>query len=230
MKKIIAFSVFSVLLLTSVTNASYTELDCKSDTIFTENSCNQCFDWGQQSQDANLGMLSDLWKNNWTVDQALIEAEQDKPSMKSINNAVWTQTPDAENFWELTDSVKASFDSKNESYILKAGKSVDWIQSKLGYAYNLTKNTARQWENIGILVYPISTHVLTASGSMEEAKVHKECVLFKSAWISAPVVQSQTPVNQQPVKQLPKTWPEHVLLLLLAMILGFGLLKITQKS
>jgi len=229
MKKIISLSILVSLILSSITSAAYTEIDCATDTVFTENTCNQCFDWGKQNQDANLGFLSDLWKNDWTLDQALIEAEQEDPTMKSINNTIWTQTPDSENFWEFTDSMKALLDTKEEAYILKAGKSIDWIQSKIGYAYNLTKNTAAEGENIGLLIYPISIHTISASGSMDETKVHKECVLFKSAW--APIVPTPVQnITEQPVKQLPKTWPEHVLLLLLAMILGFGLLKITQKS
>jgi hypothetical protein len=42
-KKIILASIVTLLTITSA-SAAYNEIDCSSDPVFQENSCNQCFD------------------------------------------------------------------------------------------------------------------------------------------------------------------------------------------
>ena len=69
-----------------------------------------------------------------------------------------------------------------------------------------------------------------------ESSEHKECVLFKSNTNAAPdpVVQPNIPVTNNPVQAAtynPKTGPEHyILLMLLAMILGFGFIKMKKSA
>jgi hypothetical protein len=50
-------------------------------------------------------------------------------------------------------------------------------------------------------------------------------VLFTSA---TEKTEEVAPIVEKP-KKLPQTWPEHILLLILAMILAFGVVKFTQK-
>jgi LPXTG-motif cell wall-anchored protein len=57
---------------------------------------------------------------------------------------------------------------------------------------------------------------------------HRECVLFKSGVPSttpAPIV-----VENAPVKKLPQTGPEHILLVLIALLLGLGLFGLKRKN
>lgn len=61
-----------------------------------------------------------------------------------------------------------------------------------------------------------------------ETEEHKECVLYASAGTPetpiTPVEQPETP------KELPKTGPEHIVLALIALLLGLGILKMTRKA
>lgn len=224
-KKLVIASFASLLAFASTVNWAYTEVACSTDSVFEENSCNQCFDGGTQSTGNNIGLLSDSWVNSWEKSLILYKDEQDEPTMVSLNWAMWNQTPDADGFWEYTEDMDALYSGEEGWYILWAWNTVTWLQSKLWYAYNLAENTAIEWENIWLLVYPIITHVVNTGWDIEiNWDTHKECVLFKSAeaW-------EVTATPEKP-KELPQTWPESILLLFLAMLLAFWVLKLTRKA
>ena len=96
------------------------------------------------------------------------------------------------------------------------------IKSKLGYAYSIDKNTAEKWTNIAMLVYPISSRNILSDGTTTSADEHKECVLYKS-W--EPVKEVVTTP-----KKLPNSWAEHILLVILALLLGFWIMKFRKKA
>lgn len=226
-KKLLA--VISLLAISTPSFAAYEEIECSTDKAFSENSCNQCFDWGSKVQGDNLGLLSDLWVNAIDVSKILYKEEQKDPYMVNLNtaNVNWTQTPDAEKFWEYTDEFNALYSEKDFGYVLAAWKSVNWLKSSLSHAYKLDKNTAPSWENIGMLIYPIVTHNILASGevSMDDSTSHLECVLFKSWDAAKEVVVPEAP------KKLPQTWPaEFMMLIVLAMVASFWILTIRSKS
>lgn len=218
-KKIISFfTALAILSAISVTSAAYTELDCSVDPIFSEYSCNQCFEWEAQAVWSNIWFMSDNWINTWDQPLILFKDEQDYPEMILLNWAVWQQVPNSTDFWEYTPNMEELYNDVEWGYILLPGQSVDWIQSKLWSAYNLLENTSIEWENIWLLTYPIVAHVINSNDNIEvEAQNYKECVLFKSVAPTVPV-------------ELPETWPESMLLLLVAMLLGLWLLKITKSS
>ena len=216
-KKLLLVSVIVSLSITSGVNAAYEEVSCTTDSVFAANSCDQCFTWGEKWRGANIGLLSDKWINNSNNSQLLFKDEQKNPEMIPLNGSIWNQLPDTEGFWEYTEAMKAKYDEIEWGYVLWSKESVDWIQSALGSAYNLAENTAAKWVNIGLLVYPIATHMMAADDTIEaDSDIYKECVLFTSAAPTKP--------------KLPKTWPESILLLIIAMLLGFGLLKITKRA
>ncbi len=221
LKKILA--IVSLLVVTTPSFAAYEEIECSTDTVFSENSCNQCFDWGAKMQWDHLGLLSDLWMNVTDIAKLLYKEEQVDPEMVNLDtdNVNWTMTPNTDSFWEYTDDLDNLYSDLDGWYILEAGKSVTWIQSALSHAFKLETNTAGEWQNIGLLVYPISTHNILEDWEITiDNAEHKECVLFKS-WEAA---------IEKP-KKLPETWPsEFILLAILAMILGFGLLKFRIRS
>ena len=225
-KKILAIS--SLLIIATPSYAAYEEVECSVDSVYSEYSCNQCFDWGSKIQGDHLGLLSDLWMNATDVAKILYKEEQTDPEMISLDssNVSWTQTPGSEGFWEYTDEFNALYSDLEEWYVLNAGNSVTWIKSNLSHAYKLEKNTATEWANIGLLVYPITTHNILADGEITiDNSEHKECVLFKSGEAAKAVVASEEP------KKLPETGPaEFMLLAILAMILAFGLLQYKTKS
>ncbi len=227
-KKLLA--VLSLLAISTPSFAAYEEIQCSTDKAFQENSCNQCFDWGSKVQGDNLGLLSDLWKNTTDASKILYKEEQKDPYMVNLDNTnvTWTQTPSADKFWEYTDEFNALYSEKDFGYILAPGKSSTWLKSSLASAYTLEKNTAKSWQNIGMLIYPITTHNILAWGevSMDSSNAHLECVLFKSGDAKAPEVVIPTAP-----KKLPQTWPgEFMMLIVIAMISGFWILKFKTKS
>ena len=221
--KTIFLSLLISLVSISGANATYTEVACSTDPVFDENACNQCFDWGDQSAWSHLGLLNDDWINTWDQSMWLIKWEQDEPRMISLNWAIWIQNPDGEDFWEYTPNMEDLYSEEEEAYILPAWASVDWLQSKLGYAYTLEENSANEWDSIGLLVYPIVTHYIDNWGNIDiDGDTHNECVLYKSG--------ETWEIPKEKPKELPKTWPESILLLFLAMLLGFGVLKLTSRA
>ena len=227
----------SLLTLTVTgTNAAYKEIQCSADPIFAANSCNQCFSGWSKGEGANLGFLKDEWVNTSTVDKMLYKEEQEMPKMVNLNSSLvsWKEVPWKAGFWEYTADFNKLYKADEEGYILGKGKKVVWLASKNGYAYKLEKNKVEAGKNIGLLVYPISTHNISSNGDISVDSVeHKECVLFTS-W--APVVKENvatgtTPSKNTPAKKLPKTGPEHyILLMLLAMVLGFGIMKLRKNA
>lgn len=217
----------SLLVIATPSFAAYEEVECSIDTVFTENSCNQCFNWGSNAQWDYLGLLSDLWMNVTDVSKILYKEEQVDPDMINLSpsNVTWTKTPSAEGFWEYTDELNALYSDIEEGYVLEAGKTVTRIKSSLSNAFKLDTNTATAWSNIGLLVYPISTHNILADGEITlDNSEHKECVLFKSA-------EAATEVIVKEPKKLPESWPaEFMLLIIIAMILGFGVLQFRART
>jgi len=217
----------SLLAIATPSFAAYEEIECSTDTVFSENSCNQCFDWGTKVQWGYLGLLSDLWMNVTDIQKIVYTEEQVDPEMINLDssNVSWTQTPSSENFWEYTDEFEALYSETEEGYILDAGESVNWIKSAWSNAYQLAKNTASEWSNIGLLVYPISTHNILEDGEITiNNSEHRECVLFKS-WEA-----SEEEVPEEP-KKLPETGPaEFILLLVAAMLLGLWIMKFRTRS
>jgi len=222
-------SILPLLFLVTPTNAAYEEIQCSTDSVFSEYSCNQCFDWGTKVEWDNLWLLTDLWQNVTDLKKILYKEEQSDPQMINLNssNVTWTQVPDSNNFWEYTDEFNALYSDTDFWYVLEPGKSVTWLKSTLSHAFKLEKNSATKWTNIGLLVYPIISHPITADWeiSMDNSQEHKECVLFKS-WDEAVVV-----IPKEKPKSLPQTWPaEYLMLLILSFVLGFWVLKFRTRS
>lgn len=215
----------SLLMITVPSFAAYTEIDCSTaDPVFTENSCNQCFNWSSKIQWDNIWLLSDLWMNVTEVQKIVYKEEQVNPEMINLDsaNVSWEQTPNSENFWEYTDEFNTLYSDIEGGYVLDAWSSVTWLESSLSHAYKLDKNTAEAGANIGLLVYPITTHNILADGEITiDSSEHRECVLFTSWEAAEEVVEPE---------YLPETGPaEFMLLIIVAMILGFGVLQFRTK-
>lgn len=213
---------------------AYDEIECSTDSVFSEYSCNQCFDWWTRVQWDNLWLLTDLWSNVTDVKQILYKEEQRDPQMVNLSpsNVTWTQVPDSNNFWEYTDELNNLYNEDDFWYVLDPGKSVVWLKSTLSHAYNLEKNTTQEWENIWMLIYSIVSHNILSDGevSMDDSSEHLECVLFKS-WESAIEEEPEEEVIPETPKELPPTWPEdYLLLLIFAMIFSFWILWFRKKA
>ncbi len=225
-KKLIWTLLVFVLSSTGLVSA-YNEIDCSSDIAFESYSCNQCFDWGTKAKWDFIGLLMDDWINPTDKSQIMYKEEQRMPEMINLSpsNVAWSQTPSSEGFWEYTDDFEALYSEDDFGYILEAWKRVTWLESKMWYAYKLDNNAAAANWNIGLLMYPVSVHTIADdwSPSMDDEE-HIECVLFKSAGAE----EIEEP--EQP-ERLPDTGPtEYILLLIIAMLLGFGFLRMSSRS
>ncbi len=226
-KKIL--TILSLCIIAIPSFAAYEELDCSSDPVFSENSCNQCFNWWAKMQGDHLGLLSDLWINATDVSKILYKEEQVDPTMIALDseNVSWTMTPNEEWFWQYTEEFNALYSEEEEWYVLESWKSVNWIKSSLSSAFKLEKNTAKAGANIGLLVYPISTHNILADWEITiDNAEHRECVLFKSAESANWVVETE----EKP-QSLPQTWPaEYIVLAFIAMVFWFIILQFRMRS
>lgn len=221
-KKTLSLVALSLITVAS-TSASYEEISCDTDSVFGQNSCDQCFTGGAKSAGDNIGFLSDLWVNNSGQDHLVLKDEQEMPKMVDLSggNTLWSQTPSSLDFWEYTEEFDALYSEDDDAYILENGEQVTWIQSKFGYAYSVEANTTPSGENSGLLVYTLVSHALTADGGLDmDGTEHKECVLFTSG---APTEEPEVATPKEEPKELPQTGAEHVLLLLIALLATFGI-------
>ena len=225
MKKVL-LSTIALLAITGVssTSAAYSEVSCGSDEVFAAYSCIQCFDWWEKAENTNLGLLTDVWSNTTSKDMYMLKAENeltDSVRMFSLNDAAWSYEPSQDGFWEYTENLE-TINNDEGFYTLESWESVDWIQSKMGYSIKLNKSSS-EGENIGLLKYTLNVHLDEGGFPATDTTSHTECVLFKSAW-------GETPVTPEEPKELPKTGPQEVLLLLLSLLLAAGLFFASRKK
>nr|MDD3720250.1 LPXTG cell wall anchor domain-containing protein [Candidatus Gracilibacteria bacterium] len=227
--KILTGAIIFGLTLQSAT-AAYTEVNCDTNSAFTENSCKQCFDGGEKGEGEAFGFLSDIFSNKTGNSKLIYKEEQTMPNMVNLggDKSTWSQTPSSEDFWEYTTDFDALYSKEQEAYVVPAGTDVKWLQSKMGYAYKLDKNTVPKGENVGLLVYTVASHDLVNGEVSVDTAEHKECVLFKSG--SPSIVQTPTVVEKQEVKKLPQTGPEHIVLFALSLLLALGLFGLKRKN
>ncbi len=218
----------ALLLVISTFNVAYSadqEIECSSDPVFSENSCTQCFDWGEKAEWAYIWLLSDVWENTSNNPKVIYTEQQEMPVMYNLDesNVSWSQTPSSEDFWTYTEEFESLYSDEQLGYVLEPGMSVKWLESNLSYAYSLDENNATQGENIWLLVYSILSHNILDSGEVStNSEPHNECVLYKS-WDENEEMP-ETPTD------LPQTGPaEFLLLLVLAMILGFWIVRFRQS-
>ncbi|EKE29141.1 MAG: hypothetical protein ACD_2C00220G0004 [uncultured bacterium (gcode 4)] len=207
---------------------NYVEVACDKD-FFTQNACNQCFDWGKKAVGEKVTWLTDSWTNPNTTEQVIYKDEQKFPELISLG-WVWGSNPqEPEKFWkyseELTWTDSATGSGKQE-FLLEWGKMTWFLESDLGAAYVLQSTDKKEWEATWLLKFTINYHDTDATAKESAAKVHTECVAYY-AWVPAPV--TPVPVTPQEVTQV-KTGPESLILILVALVLSFWLLKFRKKA
>lgn len=229
----------AVLFAVSITSASagYDEIECSTDAVFSANACDQCFEWWQKAVGDNIWFIDDEWFNIGNTAKIMFKEEQTMPRMLSLGGSNWSQVPDSDNFWEYTPELEALYSENDQGYILDAGWKVKFIASALDSAYLLNSTESAQWENAGLLVFPLLSHTMMEDGDIStDDSVHNECVLFK-AWASeaapAPANPSSPSTPWQPApKQMAQveTGAEAYLILLFALILGFVYIKTRKQA
>ena len=213
-----------------VSAVTISEVSCTTDAVYWQNTCDQCFLREPAAVNGDvIWFLSDLWENKWDVDQILFKEEQQMPRMFPLNGASWKElkVSDSLDFWVYPSDLETVYSSDDEGYILKPGKSIKWIETTLGSWYELSNNTSAQGTNIGLLVYEVWVHYMPGGIAQIDTTKHRECVLVKSGapgTTPPPVTPPVTP------PELPQTGPEHVLLVLIALLLGSWIFFMTRKK
>lgn len=223
-KKIFSAAILAMYLSTS-TYGAYDEVTCDSNPAFGDQSCSQCFTGGEVAQGDNKGLLTDVWENYTESDHVLFKEEQEMPQIVSLGGASWAEVKasDSVDFWMYTEDLDALYDEDALGSVLPAGETVTWLESTVGSAYQLETNPAPQGENVGMILYDIVTHEVDEDGiPSTDSDAHRECVLFTSGTPGETPVVPETP-------RLPETGAEHLLLALVALMLGFGFLKFRNK-
>lgn len=224
LKKIFSAMILAMYLSTS-TYGAYEEVSCDSDPAYWAQSCSQCFTGGEVAQWDNKGLLTDIWENFTESDHVLFKEEQEMPRIVSLGGASWAEVKasDSVDFWMYTSDLDALYEEDALGSVLPSGETVTWIESTVWSAYQLESNPAPQGENVGMILYDIVTHEMDDNGiPATDSDTHRECVLFTSG---APGVTPVIPVTPS----LPETGAEHLLLALVALMLGFGFLKFRNK-
>ncbi len=223
-KKLFLLSLVS--LFTTTTYWAYTSVDCGSDSVFGQYSCNQCFDgWVVKNWD-NISFLDDVWVNDTTNKKIMYKEEQSLPVMNTLNGASFTKNPDNDSFWEYTSEFEALKSEEFDGYVLNASGSVTWLKSSLWSSYLVNSIPAKN-ENAWILVFDIMSHNILESWEIAmNDKAHKECVLYK-AWESTVAQVPAKVVEPQPEQMTQvKTWPElYFLVLMISLLLGFAIMN-----
>lgn len=225
LKSLCALVLLGIVSLSN-TYAAVETVSCDSNPEYAANACDQCFSGGSASVGDNKGILSDVWENNSDQSQLLYEEEQDMPNMLALGWASWVEVKASDDldFWQYTPELEALYDEENLGYKLDAGESVTWIEATLWSAYQLTDNPVAEGEANGLLIYDIATHALSDGGTIAtDTDMHRECVLYTSG--EGEEVTPVVPENPE----LPETGPEHILLAIVALMLGFAFLQFRKK-
>ena len=235
-KQILASIILFAVSMTSA-SAAYPEIECSTDTVFSANSCDQCFDGSQKAEGETIGFIKDEWTNTGNVARIYFEEERINPEMLSLGGSSWSQTPDSDDFWVIPENLKTLYSEIDQGYILDPGETTTVIEGSLESAYVLDSTSSAQGENIGLLVFPILSHTLSADWNISDDDTeHRECVLFK-AWAKqvAPTESWSTPgqpASQPAPENLTQveTGAEAYLILLFALIIGFVYIKTRKQA
>lgn len=208
----------------------YKAVACSSNALFGSNSCDQCFDGSSVKVGEALTGLFDNWTNATTNILTAYKEEQKTPNMVRVGATIWTATPaDETKLWKYSSDIvwTQSGTGGKSQYILIGGQKVKFFEADLGAKYTLDKTDKKNGDTVGILRFPVVSHVVDASGNDGAANTHYECVAYK---LNAPAVAPVTLAKPAPAKITEtKTGPETLILIIAAFFIAFGLMFSLRK-
>ncbi|MDD2693668.1 MAG: hypothetical protein PHY14_01940 [Candidatus Gracilibacteria bacterium] len=201
----------------------YKTISCSSNSAFSINSCDQCFDGGSVKVGDKLTGLFDNWTNSSPLTLSAYKDEQKTPNMVRFGNTTWTTTPASEaNIWKYSSDivwVTPTGETKSQ-FLLLGGQKVKFLEADIGAGYTLTKTDKKAGDLVGMLRFPVVSHTIDASANESAANTHYECVAYKLAASATPEPTTPTPAE---VTQT-KTGPETLLLIAAAFFIAFGMM------
>jgi hypothetical protein len=206
-------------------------VSCSSNSSFGANSCDQCFDGGSVTVGKRLTGLFDNWTNDTTSLMIAYQSEQKNPNMIAFGITKWTATPtDETKVWKNSSDIiwtPTQSGSTKLQYILGAGQKIKFIETDLGAGYTLEKTDRKNGDLVGMIKYPIVSHIVDVTGTEGAAKIHNECVAYT---LSAPVVAPAKPIKITPEITKTETGPtETIILIIAAFFIAFGLMFSLRK-
>lgn len=229
----------------------YASVACNSNSAFSVNNCTQCFDGGSIKTGQRITGLFDNWTNNTSNPLTAYKDEQKTPNMVKFGNSTWTTTPASEaSVWKTpSDIVWTSGSGGKASFILSPGGKVRFIEAEMNAWYTLDKTDKKNGEIVGILRFPIISHVTNTQTATEgSADTHYECVAYKldaPAPVVTPTPTTPAVVTPTPAPTTPtatpapapnpgnmtqtETGPETLLLIAAAFFIAFGMMMTLRK-
>lgn len=213
--------------------SDYKEIECSSQSFFTANNCNQCFDGGKVVVGQKITGLYDTWTNKNSTEQIAYKDEQTYPEMVNLGGegVSWKSSPsDPSLFWKYGSEVlwvDSLTGTGKQEYVLDPGKTVTFMEADLGANYSLEKSNKTAGEIIGLAKFPLAFRDVSSAGKEGDLQMHYECVAFAAEAAPAPAPQPK-PVPAQAT--VVKTGPESFLLLALAALLSLSFIAFRRKK
>lgn len=204
----------------------YKTVSCSSNSAFSINTCDQCFDGGNVKVGDKLTGLFDNWTNSSPLTLSAYKDEQKTPNMVRFGNTTWTTTPASEaNIWKSPIDVQwiTPAGETKAQFLLTGGQKVKFLEADIGAGYTLTKTDKKAGDLVGMLRFPVVSHTIDASANESAATTHYECVSYKLAAASAPESTGAV-VPVPPEVTQTKTGPETLLLIAAAFFIAFGMM------
>lgn len=214
----------------------YRAVNCSTSTVFSTNSCDQCFDGGAVKPGTRITGLFDNWTNASSNYLVAYKEEQKSPNMVKFGNSTWTATPaDDTKIWKYSSDVQwiggsgtTASGATRSSFMVNPGSKVKFYEADLGAGYTFEKTDKKNGEMIGMLRFPVVAHIMDMTTATEApATTHYECVAYK---YDAPVAPTgtggATPTKPVPPKEATETQtgPETLLLIAAAFFIAFGMM------
>lgn len=179
------------------TSFTSNEVNCTSNQVFSNNSCNKCYTKTWNSFNSSTF----TWNNNTNNKQIIYKEEQILPTMINLlpNQISWSSP-----IWDYSDSFNFLYDITEEGYVLNIWNSTDFIQSNSWYTIN--DNTLTWWLEIWLLKSEISTHTINTDWTITiDSSINKNCTLIISkdnsnttnTWSTNTWTTLQAPTNLQ---------------------------------
>ncbi len=212
----------------------YRAVNCNSNSSFAINNCNQCYDGGMVKTGVRLTGIFDNWTNNTTSPLTAYKDEQKNPNMVKFGNTTWTTSPASEaSVWKYSSDVQwTAGTGSRSSFILSPGQKIKFIEADLNAGYTLEKTDKKNGEVVGMLRFPVVSHVTNVQTATEgAADTHYECATYKLDAPTTPPPTTPPPTPPKPVKEMTKTetGPETLLLIAAAFFIAFGLMFTLRK-
>ena len=209
----------------------YKSISCNSNSAFSINSCDQCFDGGSVKTGEKLTGLFDNWTNSSNMTLSAYKEEQKTPNMVRFGTTTWSTTPASEaNVWKYSSDViwvTPSGETKSQFW-LASGQKVKFYEADIGGGYTLDKTDKKSGDLVGMLRFPTVSHSMDLNTANEgPATTHYECVAYKYdlptvAPMTVVSTGSKTPEPAQVTKT--KTGPETLILIAAAFFIAFGMM------